>query len=553
MQQATGDGSSSYSILSRFQYDFEGRRIKKIGEEGLRQYVYDQTSLLAEYDAAGLQKAKYDYGSDRLISPDPHDEGRRYFSLDGLRSVVNLTDDSGATVASYHLDAWGTFRFPTELTASRNRFAFTGHIFDDETGLYNAKARYFDPKLGRFLTQDSYLGQIDEPPSLHRYLYAQDNPTVYIDPTGHIARQMLDESINKSTDQSSNWFTAGAKAFFKEAGYQTLDVISFGALHRQDKLVDQNLAGQISDAEYYGKTGVNVALSGTQAAMTLGTGGAMGATRTAAVAWGAAGGVAGQGISDIGEVYGTETKGLEDVRATDYLLAGAMGAAGGYAGYKARGPARAGPSQAEKAGVIAEHGQSVTPDAPASTVSSTSEVSVQPALKPAGQTPIANQTAARHAAWGQDLDAINATVERLGRRGLKRSGGDWQTSEALFERYLGGVERRLGRTSSPYGVEMQPAALPGGERVPSHIYLEKQDGSGLVHNRRGDLKLVHYPGSRRMDAAIIDRTSVGPYRRAVSGFDITLNAKKPPVSEYYQEAFPFMQDFFDIRLGGRRR
>ena len=49
----------------------------------------------------------------------------------------------------------------------------------------NAKARYFDPKLGRFLTQDSFLGQIDNPPSLHRYLYGYANPARYIDPTGH--------------------------------------------------------------------------------------------------------------------------------------------------------------------------------------------------------------------------------------------------------------------------------------------------------------------------------------------------------------------------------
>ena len=49
-------------------------------------------------------------------------------------------------------------------------------------------ARYFDPKLGRFLTQDSYLGQIDEPPSLHRYLYANANPLFFTDPTGHYSR-----------------------------------------------------------------------------------------------------------------------------------------------------------------------------------------------------------------------------------------------------------------------------------------------------------------------------------------------------------------------------
>jgi RHS repeat-associated protein len=174
------------STLGRFQYDAQGRRNLKIGEEGLRHYVYDQTSLLTEYDAGGLQKAKYDYGSDRLISlTRPGDEGRRYFSLDGLRSVVNLTDDSGSAVASYHLDAWGSFRFPGELEASANRFAFTGHIWDEETGLYNAKARYFDPKLGRFLTQDSFLGTQDNPPSLHRYLYGYANPARFVDPTGH--------------------------------------------------------------------------------------------------------------------------------------------------------------------------------------------------------------------------------------------------------------------------------------------------------------------------------------------------------------------------------
>jgi RHS repeat-associated protein len=68
-----------------------------------------------------------------------------------------------------------------------NRFAFTGHYYDPETKLYNAKARYFDPKLGRFLTQDSYLGTHDNPPSLHRYLYGCANPLRYVDPTGHAA------------------------------------------------------------------------------------------------------------------------------------------------------------------------------------------------------------------------------------------------------------------------------------------------------------------------------------------------------------------------------
>jgi RHS repeat-associated protein len=142
---------------------------------------------LQELDAEQRDVARYEYGADRLVSVLRRDEPRRFYHQDALGSVTALTDRSGDVAARYHLDAWGNFRFPTELDSSKNRFAFTGHVWDEETGLYNAKARYFDPKLGRFLTQDSYLGQIDNPPSLHRFYYAYANPLRYIDPTGHQA------------------------------------------------------------------------------------------------------------------------------------------------------------------------------------------------------------------------------------------------------------------------------------------------------------------------------------------------------------------------------
>jgi RHS repeat-associated protein len=50
-----------------------------------------------------------------------------------------------------------------------------------------AKARFYDPEVGRFISQDSFLGDINDPPSLHRFFYANANPTRYIDPTGHQA------------------------------------------------------------------------------------------------------------------------------------------------------------------------------------------------------------------------------------------------------------------------------------------------------------------------------------------------------------------------------
>ncbi len=175
-------------IIARHEYDAEGRRTKKIGEDGIRQYVYDDTSLLAEYDTNGVEMAKYDYGGDRLIRLTRLDEGTRYFSFDGLGSVTNLTTAT-EVAASYHLDAWGNYRFTSELAPSKNRFGFTGHYWDNEAGLYYAKARFYDPQLARFTQADSFLGNIDDPPSLHRYAYAADNPTTYVDPTGHAVVQ----------------------------------------------------------------------------------------------------------------------------------------------------------------------------------------------------------------------------------------------------------------------------------------------------------------------------------------------------------------------------
>ena len=152
-----------------------------------RIFLYDDTSLLAEYDTNGAELAKYDYGADRLIRLTRTDEGTRYMTFDGLGSVTGLTTTTGAVTVAYHLDAWGNYRFTQELALSKNRFGFTGHYWDNEAGLYYAKARYYDPFTARFTQADSFLGNIDDPPSLHRYQYAHANPTRFVDEDGHSA------------------------------------------------------------------------------------------------------------------------------------------------------------------------------------------------------------------------------------------------------------------------------------------------------------------------------------------------------------------------------
>ena len=237
-------------------------------------------------------------------------------------------------------DAWGNYRFTSELATSHNRFGFTGHYWDKEASLYYAKARYYDPFTARFTQADSFLGTLDDPPSLHRYLYANANPTMFVDPTGHIVDKIVDQQIRDSQytgkyRDSIGWLYNFADAARQQAGYEAANVFTFGALRRQDKLVDQNLEGKITDQQYWNRTGANAALSVTQAALTIVPGGTA-TTAGGALLRGASTGVLGQGISDVGEVYGTKTKSLEDVRASDYFVAAAMGGLSGYAGYKSR-------------------------------------------------------------------------------------------------------------------------------------------------------------------------------------------------------------------------
>ena len=176
------------SIDVQYQHDFEGRLIRSFDDQGVKQYAYDQTSRLVEYTTLGGVVARYDYGSDRLIRLAHQTEGQRFYHFDALGSVTALTDPLGTTTASYHLDAWGVFRQPAETTASQNRFAFTGYVFSPLLNLYYAKARFYDPEVGRFTSQDSFLGKIDEPPSLHRYFYANASPTRYVDRDGRVAQ-----------------------------------------------------------------------------------------------------------------------------------------------------------------------------------------------------------------------------------------------------------------------------------------------------------------------------------------------------------------------------
>ncbi|SEG78766.1 RHS repeat-associated core domain-containing protein [Paenibacillus sp. UNC499MF] len=66
-----------------------------------------------------------------------------------------------------------------------NNFRYSGEYWDNTTKLQYLRARWYDPNLGRFINEDTYEGQLDNPLSLNLYTYTHNNPLRYTDPSGH--------------------------------------------------------------------------------------------------------------------------------------------------------------------------------------------------------------------------------------------------------------------------------------------------------------------------------------------------------------------------------
>ncbi|MBK7708721.1 MAG: RHS domain-containing protein [Acidobacteria bacterium] len=103
----------------------------------------------------------------------------RYFLTDHLGSTNALTDASGAILEQTAYDSFGN-----ATNQLSTRYAFTGREFDNFTGLHYYRARFYDAKLGRFISEDpiGFAGG-----DVNLYAYVKNQALSLRDPTGEIA------------------------------------------------------------------------------------------------------------------------------------------------------------------------------------------------------------------------------------------------------------------------------------------------------------------------------------------------------------------------------
>ena len=186
----TKDGKTA--VIQQNIYNGEGQRIQKVDGDEMTNYYYQDGVAAYTTDAYGNQNSQNLIGTEGNVLATERfkgDDTQYYlYNKDIQGSTTSLVKEDGSVDATYQYTDFGETTIHGDDQAD-NEVCYTGGIYDQTTGLYYLNARYYDPEEGRFLTEDTYRGENDQPDTQHLYVYCANNPVNYVDPSGHFAKK----------------------------------------------------------------------------------------------------------------------------------------------------------------------------------------------------------------------------------------------------------------------------------------------------------------------------------------------------------------------------
>ena len=169
------------ATLQNNTYNADGQRVKSVAGSSSQVFLYEGSSML---ESVSNSTSDSFYANGLLIS-EISGASTYYYQEDALGSTRLVTTSSASVVFSSNYLPFGSSY--AQSGSFSTAFRYTGKYEDyATTGLYYFGARYYDPAISRFITEDTFMGTSFNPMSLNRYVYAEDNPERYTDPTGHM-------------------------------------------------------------------------------------------------------------------------------------------------------------------------------------------------------------------------------------------------------------------------------------------------------------------------------------------------------------------------------
>lgn len=174
------------STVATYGYDPFDQRLWKQTTATRIYFYYSDEGLNAELDNSGSTTSAYGYWPDSVWTTDPvflkTGGAYYYYHNDHLGTPSKLTSNSGAVVWAAYYKAFGEVVLDPANSVTNN-LRFAGQYFDAETTLHYNHRRYYDPQIGRYISEDP-LGLFG---GLNRYAYVDADPVHQIDPSGECA------------------------------------------------------------------------------------------------------------------------------------------------------------------------------------------------------------------------------------------------------------------------------------------------------------------------------------------------------------------------------
>lgn len=230
------------------------------GAAQVERFVNDGANVALILNGAGQVTHRYlRGGKPDMILAEESATGVRWPLLDQNGVIADVLDNSGALVNHITYDSFGRILNQSDPAHSL-RFAYVGREWDAAAGLYYYRSRYYDPRQGRFISQDT-VGFSSSDVNLYRYVF--NSPLNYTDPEGYVYGEQ------SWWDRAVNW-TLNAIPINREADQFVSGVaneVSFGLTD----YVREQAYGDFATANHQGGwrtagelvgTGISLALPG---------------------------------------------------------------------------------------------------------------------------------------------------------------------------------------------------------------------------------------------------------------------------------------------------
>ena len=219
-------------------YDAEGLRFELLENGRRTSFVYHDGELLQE-EGREEQGTSYHLGAG--MEAFRRGQEPSYYHRDEQLSTALVTDGHRNVQNSYQYDAFGMSLGTTEKL--NNRIRYTGQQYDDVTGQYYLRARYYNPVAGRFMQEDVYQGD-----GLNLYAYCGNNPVVYYDPSGYYTAlgNLFTDSVIETKGNSTDLKIAILKMITGDADISDATVGSHQAQHLIPNEFRNNIAVSVS-------------------------------------------------------------------------------------------------------------------------------------------------------------------------------------------------------------------------------------------------------------------------------------------------------------------